>query len=345
MSAIRVLVVDDSMTMRKVVTEYLRRDPEIEVVGTASNAAEARNVIKLLNPDVMTLDVEMPNMDGLEFLEKVMRLRPMPVIMVSTLTSQGSETALEALALGAVDCVVKPSPANQNSFDELAGKVKVAARAKASSRAAAGFSVKSPARPPASDFVPTDKIVAIGSSTGGVEALIAVLTKFPANCAPTVVTQHMPPQFTQSMANRLDRMCAPTVREATHGAPLKPGHVYIAPGGDRHLEISGRDQRVCMLRSGELVNGHRPSVDVLFNSVAKFSGAKSVGVILTGMGRDGAAGLLAMRRAGATTIGQDEASCVVYGMPKAAFDVGAVETQMELDRIGAGIVAATTAEM
>ncbi len=344
MSPVRVLVVDDSATMRHLVCEFLRRDRDIEVVGTACDAAEARDAIKKLNPDVMTLDVEMPNMDGLEFLSKVMRLRPMPVVMVSTLTARGSDTAIQALEIGAIDCVVKPSAASRNSFDELAGKVKIAANAITKPRT--GVSA------PAADlrqarslgnFKPGGRIVAIGSSTGGVEALIKVLTQLPANCAPTVITQHMPAQFTLSLANRLDRMCAPRVLEATHGAPLKPGHIYLAPGGEEHLEVSGKEAFTCFLRRGDLVNGHRRSVDVLFNSVAKVARGKAVGVILTGMGRDGAAGLAAMRQAGARTIGQNQSSCVVYGMPKAAHELGTVETQLALERIGSEIVTLTAA--
>ena len=337
MKRIRVLVVDDSPTMRRLVAECLSGDPQIAVTGLAGNAQEARAAIKELNPDVMTLDVEMPGMDGLSFLEKVMRLRPMPVVMVSTLTEKGSDTAISALAMGAVDCVVKPSATNRDSFRELPAKVKMAARVRMSHRPAA----PAPAAV-AGNFMPADKVVAIGSSTGGVEALIAVLTQLPANCAPTVITQHMPGAFTRSLANRLDRMCPPRVVEASHGAPLRPGVVYLAPGGENHLEVNGRGTFTCSLKPGATVNGHRPSVDVLFNSVARTVQGRAVGVILTGMGSDGAAGLAAMRRAGARTIGQNEASSVVYGMPRVAFEMGAVESQLALDRIGAGIVAATS---
>lgn len=338
MSRIKVVVVDDSSTMRQLVSRTLETDPGIQVVGSACSALEARNLIKQLNPDVITLDVEMPEMDGLSFLEKIMRLRPMPVVMVSTLTAKGTETAISALALGAVDCVVKPSADDPGSFRELPAKVKMAAQVRRSPSMAMD-------RPPAGaangSFQPDGKIVAIGSSTGGVEALISVLTRFPANCPPTVITQHMPPSFTRSLASRLDRMCQPSVVEAKHGAPLKPGFVYIAPGGDQHLEVSGRSSLTCVLKSGDLVNGHCPSVDRLFASVARNAGAKAVGVILTGMGRDGAAGLLDMRRAGARTFGQDEASSVVYGMPKAAFEAGAVEAQYSLDRMAQAVVEAT----
>ena len=339
MSSIRVLVVDDSSTMRQLVASVLSRAPGIEVVGEARDALEARQAIKLLNPDVMTLDVEMPNMNGLEFLDKVMRLRPMPVIMVSTLTAAGSDTAVAALESGAVDCVVKPTRDNPDSLDDLVDKVFVAARTRPRHVAA-------PARAqaaPAAAYSATSDVVAIGSSTGGVEALYSVLSKLPANCPPVVVTQHMPPHFTQSLANRLDRSCAPKVAEATDGAPLIAGHVYLAPGGERHLEVIGRTPLCCRLKVGDLVNGHRPSVDVLFESVARHAGRNAVGVILTGMGCDGARGLAGMKAAGARTIGQNEASCVVYGMPKAAHDLGAVDVQLPLERIGAEIVNLTNA--
>jgi two-component system chemotaxis response regulator CheB len=324
--------------MRQLVSRTLAADPGIEVVAAASSALEARTLIKELNPDVMTLDVEMPEMDGLSFLERVMRLRPMPVVMVSTLTAQGTETAVEALSIGAVDCVVKPNADMPDSFRDLPAKVKMAATVKMTNRAPAAPA----AAAPRAGYVSDGKLVAIGSSTGGVEALISVLTRFPANCPPTVITQHMPPTFTKSLASRLDRMCQPTVQEATHGAPLKQGFVYLAPGGDRHLEISGRSTYTCILKQGELVNGHCPSVDRLFSSVARSAGSHAVGVILTGMGRDGAQGLLEMRKAGARTIGQDEASSVVYGMPKAAWDLGAVEHQYSLDRIANAVVEATS---
>lgn len=336
MSRIRVLVVDDSPTMRQLVARVLAADPEIEVAASAASALEARELIKQLNPDVMTLDVEMPEMDGLSFLERVMRLRPMPVVMVSTLTAQGTETAISALALGAVDCVVKPSAANPQSLDELPAKVKVAARVKRRH----AITEPEPPQPFRGSYQPDGRIIAIGSSTGGVEALIAVLTRFPANCAPTVVTQHMPPVFTRNLAQRLDRMCAPQVLEASHGAPLKVGTVYVAPGGDLHLEVSSQS---CLLKPGGPVNGHCPSVDRLFLSVARSLGARAVGALLTGMGRDGAQGLLAMRQAGARTFAQDEASSVVYGMPRAAVELGAADHQYSLSRIGPALVEATAA--
>jgi two-component system, chemotaxis family, protein-glutamate methylesterase/glutaminase len=334
--SVRVLIVDDSVTMQHILAERLAADPDIEVVGLASDAASARKAIKELNPDVMTLDVEMPEMDGLEFLEKVMRLRPMPVVMVSTLTARGSETAVAALSLGAIDCVVKPSPEYPDSFRDLPRKVKEAASVPCVHRTAA------PAAPkPTAGYTPSDRVVAIGSSTGGVEALIRVLASYPENCPATVITQHMPAVFTGTFAKRLDRLCAARVTEAQNGMPLRTGHVYLAPGGESHLEISGRGTLTCQLRRGEPVNGHRPSVDVLFNSLARCAGPAAVGVILTGMGNDGAKGMLAIRQAGGRTIGQDQATSIVYGMPRAAYEIGAVGKQLSLDKIGPEILSAT----
>lgn len=333
MTATRVVVVDDSATMRSLISVTLRRDPELEVVGVAGDPYEARKMIKDLNPDVITLDIEMPNMNGLEFLERIMRLRPMPVVMVSTLTQSGAESTLRALELGAFDCVAKPTSATAcEGLSELAGKVKAAARASVRP-ARAIATAKAP-----HGYVAAEGIVAIGSSTGGVEALLTVLANFPASCPPTVITQHMPAAFTKSFAARLDRMSAAHVTEAVDGALLEPGRVYLAPGGETHLEIVRAAGLRCRLRNGDPVSGHRPSVDALFNSVATAAGATAVGVILTGMGRDGAAGLKAMRDAGARTLGQDEGSCVVYGMPKAAFEVGAVQRQVSLADVGPSIL-------
>lgn len=341
---VKVLVVDDSATMRSLIASVLNADPNIDVIGSAGDPFEARAAIKQLNPDVITLDVEMPNMNGLEFLEKIMRLRPMPVIMVSTLTSKGADASLAALELGAFDCVGKPALSDANPFADLAAKVKQAAMSKVKIASAAGAAPASNSTTStvADNFRPSSKVVAIGASTGGVDALITVLSSYPQNCPPTVVTQHMPETFTASFAARLDRLCKPDVAEATDGAVIKPGQVYLAPGGSRHLEITGGMSLRCRLREGGTVNGHRPSVDVLFESVAATCGRKAAGVILTGMGRDGAAGLLKMRQAGASTIGQNENTCVVYGMPKVAMDIGAVETQLPLRRIGEEILNCTT---
>ena len=337
MKRIRVLIVDDSATIRQLLAQILSRDPEIEVVGAAPEPAIARQMIKDLNPDVLTLDVEMPHMNGLEFLEKIMRLRPMPVVMVSTLTDAGAEITLDALAIGAVDFFAKPTHNVGANLDaaaqELTAKVK----------AAAGARLRSPTRNSAAPSAETgapfqDRLIAIGSSTGGVEALLEVLSNFPANCPPTVITQHMPAGFTASFAKRLDKVCKPTVVEASENEPLTAGKVILAPGAIAHLEVAGRSSWRCHLSADALTSGHRPSVDRLFQSVAKSAGARAIGVILTGMGRDGAAGLLAMRKAHAATVGQDESSSIVYGMPRAAFELGAVATQLPLERIGPEIM-------
>jgi len=325
--------------MRGLITAVLNSDPEVSVVGQASDALEARAAIKELNPDVVTLDIEMPNMNGLEFLDKIMRLRPMPVIMVSTMTHQGANATLAALEIGAFDCVGKPSPGDARPFLDLAEKVKAAARSGLRRKA----SLPAPAITPSAEYRVGRKVVAIGSSTGGVEALITVLQNFPKNCPPTVITQHMPSTFTKSFAERLNRLCAPVVEEATDGARLQIGKIYVAPGGDRHLEVVNPSAPSCRLVEREPVNGHRPSVDVLFDSVATLAGRNAVGVILTGMGRDGASGLLTMRRAGARTIGQNEKTCVVYGMPRVAHEIGAVEQQLPLGAIGEEILKLTAA--
>ncbi|HUW81061.1 MAG TPA: chemotaxis response regulator protein-glutamate methylesterase [Acidocella sp.] len=332
--SVRVLVVDDSATMRGLITATLRADPQIEVVGQAADPNEARQLIKILAPDVITLDIEMPNMDGLEFLEKIMRLRPTPVIMVSTLTQAGADVNLRALEIGAFDCVAKPSSYNQNSFELLGEKVKAAARSRRQPRL-----VSAAPTPMKTGFMPDGRIVAIGSSTGGVEALITILQKFPANCPPTIISQHMPATFTRSFAERLNKLCLAEVSEAVDGVPLKTGHVYLAPGS-AHLELVGVTAPHIKLSETERVNGHRPSVDVMFASVLRCVGNRAIGVILTGLGRDGAEGLLALRQAGAETIGQDEASSVVYGMPKVAFEIGAVARQLPLERIAERVLMA-----
>jgi two-component system, chemotaxis family, protein-glutamate methylesterase/glutaminase len=341
MKPVRVLVVDDSPTMRSLIAHTLSRHSGLEVVGQAGDALEARAAIKALNPDVMTLDVEMPNMNGLDFLEKVMRLRPMPVVMVSTLTRAGADATLEALELGAVDCIAKPSVSDPEAFAGLPMKVIAAAHAQV--RAAGEPLAAAPVRAAPPTFDP-GRVIAIGASTGGVEALLRVLSIFPKDCPPTLVTQHMPAAFTPSFAARLDRACQPKVREAEDDAPLAPGLIYLAPGGVGHLELAGREGAWrCRIRRDEPVNGHRPSVDVMFSSVARTAGARAAGAVLTGMGRDGAAGLLEMRRAGAATFGQDESSSVIYGMPRAAFEMGAVQRQLPLGRIGADVLRACEA--
>jgi two-component system chemotaxis response regulator CheB len=345
MARIRTLIVDDSATMRSLIAAALRKDPDIEVVGQAGDPLEAREAIKALNPDVITLDVEMPNMNGLDFLEKIMRLRPTPVIMISTLTHAGADATLTALEFGAVDCVGKPMGGVADAIQAFAGlpeRVKAAASARLRPLTSASQFRQPPARPAGSpsesSFRPGNRLVAIGASTGGVEALLTVISRFPANCPPTVITQHMPAAFTRSFAERLNRASAATVQEAYDGAVLEPGRIFLAPGGATHLEVTGQTQWRCRLLESDTVNGHRPSVDVLFHSVAKAAGARAVGAILTGMGRDGARGLLAMREAGAVTFAQDEATCVVYGMPKAAVEIAAVQRQYGLERMAAGIL-------
>lgn len=335
---IKVLIVDDSATARAVLTDILGCDPGIVVVGTAADAYIARDKIVELKPDVVCLDVEMPRMDGITFLKKLMHYMPVPVVMVSSLTQSGAKTTLDALEAGAVDFVAKP---HSNIYDvkdemrkELLEKVKSAAKAKVFQRV---IRTKEQANT-TSLAETTNKIVAIGASTGGTEALKELLMALPRNAPGTVVVQHMPANFTGPFAERLNSICAMEVREAQNGDSIVPGVVLIAPG-DYHMVVrrSGAFYYV-EIGSGDKVSGHRPSADVLLNSVSKIAGANAIGVILTGMGGDGARGLLAMRNAGAHTIGQDEASCVVYGMPKVAFELGAVEKQLPLSKIAQGIL-------
>ncbi len=332
---IRVLVVDDSALMRQMLRSALDGDPDIKVVGTAPDPLSARQMIKDLDPDVVTLDVEMPKMDGIAFLEKIMTLRPMPVIMVSSLTSKGAETTLRALEIGAVDFVTKPSGPAAESLPrlraDLVPKIKGAAEARVAQPARNRPQLVR--RAMATERSATD-LIAIGASTGGVAALQKVFEALPSTSPGIVVVQHMPAAFTKSFAARLDKGSALTVSEARHGEPILAGHAYIAPGG-HHLKVT-RNQRglMCNVYNGDLVSGHQPSVDVLFQSVAEHAGPRSVGVILTGMGRDGAKGLLAMRTTGALTLGQHQLGCVVYGMPRAAMEVGAVAAQLSLEDIG-----------
>ncbi len=335
---VRVLIVDDSALIRQLLTTLLSADPEIEVVGTAGDPLIARDRIKALNPDVITLDVEMPNMDGLTFLRKIMTLRPMPVIMISTLTQAGADITLEALETGAVDFIAKPSSDAAQALPLLAGelqrKVKAAARMRVRARSTAPVAAPRPSR-----VVNTSgKIVAIGASTGGVEALKVVLMNLPADCPPILVTQHMPPRFTAAFAQRLDRECPMRVSEAVHDEAIEAGHVYIAPGS-HHLEIVRHSSQFrCALNDGPPVTGHRPSVDVLFRSVARVCPRSTIGVILTGMGKDGADGMLELRLAGGRTIGQDEASSLIYGMPHVAFDRGGVMRQSSLTKVADAIL-------
>lgn len=336
----RVLVVDDSSLMRRLLTSVLSEDPEIEVVDAAPDPLVAREMIKALNPDVVTLDIEMPHMDGLTFLRKIMTLRPMPVVMISTLTQAGAEVTLEALEVGAVDFVAKPTqsvgPAMEALGEELRAKVKAAAKTRVRARPAQA----APKQPPRERLNrQINKVLLIGASTGGVEALKALLMDLPPDCPPTLVTQHMPERFTAAFAGRLNRECPMNVCEATDGQRVQQGCVYIAPGGTRHLQLA-RDgvAWICRLDDAAPVSGHRPSVDVLFRSAARVAGARGIGVILTGMGKDGAEGLLEMRKAGASTLGQDEATSLIYGMPRVAFERGAVERQYPLHELGGAII-------
>lgn len=335
MTPVRVLVVDDSRTMRALLKHALGADPAIEVVGEAANPLEAREMMKVLDPDVVTLDIEMPNMNGLEFLEKIMRLRPTPVIMVSNLTQPGAAATLQALETGAFDCVSKPNGSQGSTLDHLPGLVKEAARAKAgmARQRGEGRSPATPAGEPAYSRNPNwPDLVGIGSSTGGVEALIAVLSTFPADCPPTLIVQHLPAAFTSSFSARLDKVCKATVSEGVNGAELQRGHVYVAPGA-QHMTITGKAAYRLKLSHEDPVNGHKPSVDMLFDSLAETFGGKMTGIILTGMGRDGAQGLLKMRKRGARTMAQDEATSLVYGMPRVAHEIGAAERRVPLQNI------------
>jgi len=334
---VRLLIVDDSETMCLFIASVVRTDPEIEVVGFAGDPTEAREAIKRLNPDVITLDIEMPRMNGLEFLEKIMRLRPTPVIMVSSLTQEGAEVSLRALEIGAVECVAKPSVTNMSSLDSLADLVKAAAKSRNVVRRNSAVDSGEP-----EEYAPDGRIIGIGASTGGVEALIRIISEFPKNCPPTIISQHMPATFTRSFAQRLNKLSKAEVMEAVDGAPLVTGHVYLAPG-NHHLEVTKGTTPRCRLSDADRVNGHRPSVDVMLKSL-EHHGERSIGVILTGMGRDGAEGLLGLRRAGAMTLGQDESSSVVYGMPKVAFEIGAVTRQYSLDRMAAQLLQISNAK-
>lgn len=333
MKNIRVLIVDDSPTVCAIIRRGLQAAEGIEVIGMASDPYVARDMIVKDPPDVVTLDLEMPRMDGLTFLGKLMKHLPLPVVVVSTLTQAGSSKAIEALSRGAVEVVGKnvSEDRRQAFLIELVGRVRAAARAQVRARAQAP--VAAPAGPLASLRAGGRRLLAIGASTGGTEALARILESLPENAPPTVIAQHMPPVFTRQLAAKLDGLSAMTVREAVNGEELTTGLALLAPG-DQHLILrrQGATYRV-ELRDGPKVSGHRPSVDVLFRSVAEAAKADAVGVILTGMGADGAQGLLQMRQAGAETIGQDETSCVVYGMPREAALLGAVGTVASLDRI------------
>ena len=348
-STCRVLIVDDSAVVRQMLTEILSSDPGIEVVGSASDPLIARDKIKRLNPDVLTLDVEMPRMDGLAFLENLMRLRPLPVVMISSLTERGADTTLQALALGAVDFVSKPkldvARGLQGYADEIIAKVKAASRARvralarpASAKQGVDAVLPSAAPSKALRFQTTDRLIAIGASAGGTEALRVVLEQMPADAPAIVLTQHIPAGFSRAFAERLDRHSAMAVREAGDGEAILPGHAYLPLGG-KHMRIIRDGARWrCRIDDGPAVNRHKPAVDVLFRSVAHCAGDNAIGVILTGMGDDGARGLLEMAQAGAPTFVQDEASSVVWGMPGAAVKLGAAKEQVPLDLIAERLV-------
>ncbi|WP_264297439.1 protein-glutamate methylesterase/protein-glutamine glutaminase [Salinicola avicenniae] len=340
-STIKVLCVDDSALIRDLMTKIINSQPDMTVVATAPDPLVARDLIKQHNPDVLTLDVEMPRMDGLDFLERLMRLRPMPVLMVSSLTQRGSEITLRALELGAVDFVAKPEVGIRDGMMEYAGMIADKIRAAAQARPSRQGQMAAPSTPkPAlkAPILSSEKIIIIGASTGGTEAIRQVIEPLPANSPAVLITQHMPGGFTRSFAERLDRLCKVSVKEAEAGERVLPGHVYIAPG-DWHMRLSRSGANyVIALDNGPAVNRHRPSVDVLFESAAQCAGRNAVGAILTGMGRDGAAGLVKMRQAGAHTVAQDEASCVVFGMPKEAIAMGGAVEVVPLSEIASHLI-------
>ncbi|MEM5437830.1 chemotaxis response regulator protein-glutamate methylesterase [Paraburkholderia diazotrophica] len=352
MQKIKVLCVDDSALIRSLMTEIINSQPDMTVVATAPDPLVARELIKQHNPDVLTLDVEMPRMDGLDFLEKLMRLRPMPVVMVSSLTERGSEITLRALELGAVDFVTKPRVGIRDGMleyaEKLADKVRAAARARvrqaapaphapAAGQAAAAAATHAPLFN--NPLVSTEKLIIVGASTGGTEAIREVLMPLPPDAPAVLIAQHMPPGFTKSFAQRLNGLCRITVKEAEHGERVLPGHAYIAPGHAHLLLARSGANYIAHLSDDPPVNRHRPSVDVLFRSAALHAGKNAVGVILTGMGRDGAAGLLDMRKAGAYTLAQDEASCIVFGMPREAIAMGAADEIAPLSEMSRRVMA------
>lgn len=334
---IKVLVIDDSALIRSLLTEIINGQKDMMVVGAAPDPLIAREMIKQLNPDVLTLDVEMPKMDGLDFLEKLMRLRPMPVVMVSTLTEKGSEITMRALELGATDFVTKPKMSITEGMreytEQITDKIRVASKAKVSSPSRHAVAVTAENRPSQlrNPLISSEKLLIIGASTGGTEAIKAFLLQMPSDCPGILITQHMPAGFTKSFANRLNSLCQISVKEAEGGERILPGHAYIAPG-DKHLLLarSGANY-VTELSDAPPVNRHKPSVDVLFDSAALHAGKNAIGVILTGMGKDGAAGMAKMKDAGSYNFAQNEESCVVYGMPKEAVAHGGVHEVAHLN--------------
>ena len=347
-SKTRVIVVDDSALVRSLLTEIINRQPDMECIGAANDPLQAREMIRSLNPDVITLDVEMPRMDGIDFLGRLMRLRPMPVVMVSTLTERGAEVTMRAFELGAVDFVAKPriglAAGIQQLAAEITDKIRVASKARVHRLAATAGAPGGQAPAAAERSAPllgrlsTEKIIAIGASTGGTEAIREVLTPMPADSPAIVITQHMPPGFTTSFAARLDSLCRVTVKEAADGERILPGHAYIAPGGRQfHISRSGANY-VAVVDDGPPVNRHKPSVEVLFKSVAALAGRNAVGVMLTGMGDDGASAMREMKDAGSYNFVQDEASCVVFGMPREAIARGAADEVLPVTQIAAALV-------
>ncbi len=360
MAKIKVVVVDDSALVRSLLAEIINQQPDMTCVGAANDPLVAREMIRELNPDVITLDVEMPRMDGLDFLSRLMRLRPMPVVMVSTLTEQGAEVTLRALEMGAIDFVAKPRIGVSSGLKELSSdiveKIRTAAVAHVGRHPTVspplsnkGLSADKSSKPaasapaaPAARYQPgrlsTEKVICIGASTGGTEAIKEVLMPLPADSPAIVITQHMPPGFTTSFAARLDSLCRISVKEATHGERILPGHAYVAPGGRQfRIDRSGSNY-VAVVEDTEPVNRHKPSVEVLFKSAAHILGANAVGVMLTGMGGDGAQAMKDMRDAGSYNICQDEASCVVFGMPRMAIQAGAAHAVLPLKQIASALV-------
>lgn len=351
---IRVVVVDDSALVRSLLTEIINRQRDMECVGTANDPLIAREMIRELNPDVITLDVEMPRMDGIDFLGRLMRLRPMPVLMISTLTQRGAEVTMKALELGAVDFVAKPriglAEGIKELSDQIVEKIRIAASAHirrapaaapAPSAAAPATAANGtvPSTPRLLGRVSTEKLICIGSSTGGTEAVKEVLTRMPADSPGIVITQHMPPGFTTSFAARLNGLCQITVKEAVHGERILPGHAYIAPGGRQfRVDRSGANY-IAIVEDGEPVNRHKPSVEVLFHSCAQIVGPNAFGIMLTGMGNDGAKAMREMKDAGSYNYVQDEASCVVFGMPREAILHGAADEVLPLTAIAPALLA------
>jgi two-component system chemotaxis response regulator CheB len=340
---IRVLIVDDSRMIRDVLTDILKEQPDIEVVGAAADAFEARDMIRDLKPDVITLDVEMPKMNGLEFLDKLMRAKPTPVVMISSFTETGSEVTFRALELGAVEFVTKPKLSEQTPDDYgdmIAEKIRAAksARLKVPRRPDASDTVTMPAAGVPKKPVPrgvktSERVIVVGASTGGTEAIREFLVGMPPDCPGILIVQHMPENFTRMFAERLNGLCRIMVKEAEHNDPILPGHAYIAPGG-KHLWVKRDDgQLLAKLSTEPPMNLHRPSVDFLFLSAAKFVGVDAVGVIMTGMGKDGAQGMVEMKKAGAWNIAQDEATSVIFGMPREAIEVDAVHEVAPLAKL------------